>query len=131
MKTRGFTLIELLAVIVILAIIALIATPIILGIINDAKKEAKERTAELIETGVEYAYATAAAEAYSQNKALTLDLICSKVDVKNTTVSCDGEFKVESKEGVTVKVEETTGGMKLTYEGIEGKESTTVSADLN
>ena len=33
MKEKGFTLIELLAVIVILAIIALIATPIILGII--------------------------------------------------------------------------------------------------
>ena len=37
MKKNGFTLIELLAVIVILAIIALIATPIILGIINDAR----------------------------------------------------------------------------------------------
>ena len=34
---KGFTLIELLAVIVILAIIALIATPIILGIIDDAR----------------------------------------------------------------------------------------------
>ncbi|MBP3461792.1 MAG: prepilin-type N-terminal cleavage/methylation domain-containing protein, partial [Bacilli bacterium] len=37
---KGFTLIELLAVIVILAIIALIATPIILNMINDAKKSA-------------------------------------------------------------------------------------------
>ena len=37
---KGFTLIELLAVIVILAIIALIATPIILGIIKDAKENA-------------------------------------------------------------------------------------------
>ena len=46
MKTKkGFTLIELLAVIVILAIIALIATPIILGVINDAKKNAFEDTA--------------------------------------------------------------------------------------
>ena len=55
---RGFTLIELLAVIVILAIIALIATPIILGIINDARRSAKERSAELVYTGVEYAYTT-------------------------------------------------------------------------
>lgn len=55
---RGFTLIELLAVIVILAIIALIATPIILGIINDARHSAKERSAELVYTGVEYAYTT-------------------------------------------------------------------------
>lgn len=59
MNKRGFTLIELLAVIVILAIIALIATPIILGIINDAKSSAKKRSAELVYTGVEYAYVTA------------------------------------------------------------------------
>ncbi|MBR6689974.1 MAG: prepilin-type N-terminal cleavage/methylation domain-containing protein [Bacilli bacterium] len=56
MKNKGFTLIELLAVIVILAIIALIATPIILGIIDDARKEAKERTVELVASGVQYAY---------------------------------------------------------------------------
>ena len=47
MRNKGFTLIELLAVIVILAIIALIATPIILGIINNSKKEADKRSAEL------------------------------------------------------------------------------------
>ena len=47
MKRNGFTLIELLAVIVILAIIALIVTPIILGIINDARKESQERSIEL------------------------------------------------------------------------------------
>ena len=58
MKNKGFTLIELLAVIVILAIIALIATPIILGIINDARDEAKARSAEMVYTGVEYAYTT-------------------------------------------------------------------------
>ena len=46
MKNKGFTLIELLAVIVILAIIALIATPIILGIIKDAKENANKRSAE-------------------------------------------------------------------------------------
>ena len=39
-RKNGFTLIELLAVIVILAIISLIATPIILGIIEDTKKDA-------------------------------------------------------------------------------------------
>ncbi len=53
---KGFTLIELLAVIVILAIIALIATPIILGIIDDARKSAKQRTAELVANGVQLAY---------------------------------------------------------------------------
>lgn len=37
---KGFTLIELLAILVILAVIAVITTPIILGIIDDAKKNA-------------------------------------------------------------------------------------------
>ena len=41
---KGFTLIELLAVIVVLAIIALIATPIVMNTIKNAKKEAAERT---------------------------------------------------------------------------------------
>ena len=54
MKNKGFTLIELLAVIVILAIIALIATPIILGIINDAREQAKKRSAELVYTGAKF-----------------------------------------------------------------------------
>ena len=44
-KKKGFTLVELLAVIVILAIIALIATPIILNVINDAKKQAAKDSA--------------------------------------------------------------------------------------
>ncbi|MDD3453148.1 MAG: prepilin-type N-terminal cleavage/methylation domain-containing protein [Bacilli bacterium] len=51
---KGFTLIELLAVIVILAIIALIATPMILGIITKAKRGAAEASAynyiETVET---------------------------------------------------------------------------------
>jgi len=52
MRKNGFTLIELLAVIVILAIITLIATPIILGIINDARKESQERSIELYASAV-------------------------------------------------------------------------------
>ena len=47
MKEKGFTLIELLAVIVILAIIALIATPIILNIIKDSKEESNKRSIEM------------------------------------------------------------------------------------
>lgn len=56
MNNKGFTLIELLAVIVILAIIALIATPIVLGIINDARTQAQARTTELIRDEVKLAY---------------------------------------------------------------------------
>jgi len=58
MRKNGFTLIELLAVIVILAIIALIATPIILGIINDAREKANERSVELYASAVRNAVAS-------------------------------------------------------------------------
>lgn len=44
-SNKGFTLIELLAVIVVLAIIALIATPMILNTIEDAKKGAAQSSA--------------------------------------------------------------------------------------
>ena len=51
MNKKGFTLVELLAVIVILAIIALIATPIILGVIDNARKNsAKDAAYGVIDT---------------------------------------------------------------------------------
>ena len=50
---KGFTLIELLAVIVILAVIALIATPLIMGVINNARKNAAENSVLGIKDSVE------------------------------------------------------------------------------
>ena len=55
LTTLGFTLIELLAVIVILAIVALIATPVILGIINNVKDESNKRSIENYIDAVEQA----------------------------------------------------------------------------
>ena len=55
MNKKGFTLIELLAVIVILAIIALIATPIVLNIIKDTRESAGLRSAEMYLDAVEQA----------------------------------------------------------------------------
>ncbi len=55
---KGFTLIELLAVIVVLAIIALIATPIVMNTIKKSKKGAAERSADSYVKQVEVAVAT-------------------------------------------------------------------------
>ena len=56
---KGFTLIELLAVIVILAIIALIATPIVLNIISDTKESAGLRSADFYLDAVEFSISNA------------------------------------------------------------------------
>lgn len=50
---KGFTLIELLAVLVVLAILALITTPIVLGIINDARKSARQRSVDAYGKAIE------------------------------------------------------------------------------
>ena len=49
---NGFTLIELLAVIIILAIVALIATPIILDVVDDARKSAGLSESNMILSGI-------------------------------------------------------------------------------
>ncbi len=54
---KGFTLIELLAVLVILVIIMAIATPIILGIIEDARENANLREIDFIIDGAETLFA--------------------------------------------------------------------------
>ena len=56
---KGFTLIELLAVIIILAIVALIATPIILNVIEDARISAGRSEASMIYSGINNYCATA------------------------------------------------------------------------
>ena len=59
---KGFTLIELLAVIVILAIIALIATPIVLNIIAKARENSDLRSAEMYLEAVKMSVANSSLE---------------------------------------------------------------------
>ena len=78
-NVKGFTLIELLAVIVILAVIALIATPIIMGVINDAKEGAHKDAALGFGHAVETAIAT---------KMITCPgLSVTGIDADNVTIS--------------------------------------------
>lgn len=83
MKKNAFTLIELLAVIVILAIIALIATPIILGIINDAKEQSTKRSAELYIDAVEQAIV---------RKNLDGEYNPEECIIEDGKVTCEGKF---------------------------------------
>lgn len=59
-NSKAFTLIELLAIIVILAVIAVITVPIILGVIDDAKKGAAQDSAYGFKNAIDKYYATSA-----------------------------------------------------------------------
>ncbi len=80
-NTKGFTLIELLAVIVILAVIALIATPIILNLIEKARQGAAESSA--------YAYIEAAEKAVVVHMmGNTTDKVGTSCTVAKTKLTC-------------------------------------------
>ena len=115
MKNNGFTLIELLAVIVILAIIALIASPIILGIIKVSKEESNKRSIEM--------YASALKNAIAENQLGGQELEISKLKVDyNGDVVCktveiykDGNiYLAECK--VNAELVEYTYGKKQSYD---------------
>ena len=108
-KNKGFTLVELLAVIVILALIALIATPIILNVINDAKKQAAKDSA------------------YGYMDAVEKYIVSSELEDKSIQ---DGTYSVEelNSMGVSVKgitpdngnIEIKEGAVKNYNLGIDG-----------
>lgn len=130
-KNKGFTLIELLAVIVILAIIALIATPIILGVIEDARKSSAESSALGYIDAVEKQIAidmlkTDAGEettdriVYTPGTAITVADIGDKVTVKGTkptsgSIEIDADGVIST--GTCLQI--TLGGTsyKVEYDG--------------
>ena len=87
MKKNAFTLIELLAVIVILAIIALIAVPIILNIIEDAKKSSKEESIKMYAKIVEKA-ATNYFLNHPKEKTVTIDKLDKLINYNGDRVIC-------------------------------------------
>ena len=92
-NTKGFTLIELLAVIVILAIIALIASPIILGIIQNAREASQARSVEQFASAIQDAVAEVMYDTNYGGGDVT-------VDTKTGVVTADaatGSTKIEKK----------------------------------
>lgn len=107
-NTKGFTLIELLAVIVILAVIALIASPIILSVIDNARKSSQGRSVEsfgsaVINASTELQYqnadvsgtysVTAEGDVYKVCDAATTGEgktpVCTTVEYSGSRVVCD------------------------------------------
>ena len=116
MKRKGFTLIELLAVIVILAIIAVIATPIIIGIVENARKDAFQRSVELVVSATDININD---KAYEENYTYTITdgVISDNVAVSNTegmngsiTYDIEGNVKyaIHNDKWCVIKSTETT-----------------------
>lgn len=118
---KGFTLIELLAVIVILAIIALITTPIVLDLISNARLDAaKDKT---------YGVIDAVRLAYTQNQVtdnpevgtnniITVTFGSGTPTVGSTNVSISGEAPT----GGTVEIDTQSGTVvakNLLFAGFE------------
>ena len=110
MDKKGFTLIELLAVIVILAIIALIATPIVLNIIKDSRKSAGLRSAEM--------YLDAVEQAVSIEKMNNTSFNPNSCEVKDAegNLVCDKETTKETEVEVEVNGEVPQVGSTITFE---------------
>jgi type IV pilus assembly protein PilA len=147
MKEKAFTLIELLAVIVILAIIALIAVPIIMGIIKDARENAKKRSAELVYTGVEYAYTQSLFKEGNENVVddVTLETIDKYLNVDNvashgfeTSDTNKEKLHIVTKDNVycevakntSTKVFEVKCGTKEDYTSDNVMETKTIAYDV-
>lgn len=124
MRNKGFTLIELLAVIVILAIIALIATPIVLGIINESRESADKETAKLIASHIETAYSVAYMSGTKAGSVPTIDDVITKFNMDNVTkpdaANTDGEYVFTSTSGVNCYLKTVTGtGSSKQYLSVE------------
>ena len=117
MKTnrKGFTLIELLAVIVILAVIALIATPLIMGTITKAKKNSAVDSA--------YGYMKAVEQAIGEAQ---VDDPTGAFDIANQTVTVKGNGNQ-----VTVVKGESNVDIDVNYKGSQPKNGDSLTYDAN
>ena len=123
MNKKGFTLIELLAVIIVLAIIALIATPIIFNVIENAKLKSLENSTYGVVDAVRMQYM----ENLMNSTDGTVDL---SGDVKDITVS--GEQPIAGTWEITnaANVADVGRGIKVTGVQFKSMEKYTCANDL-
>ena len=122
---KGFTLIELLAVIVVLAIIALIATPIVMNTIKKSKKGAAERSADSYIKQVETAVAE---ERLSKTEVLEGEYqITSDGNLcRDKSASCSDDNKIKIEMSGT---KPTSGKIKITNGSVDQSSSSMTIGD--
>jgi len=89
MNKKGFTLIELLAVIIILAVIALIATPVVLNVVENARLEAAKNSAYGLIDAAKYEYSESILKGESKTSGNAADLVVSGTKASAGTWSID------------------------------------------
>ena len=112
-NTKGFTLIELLAVIVILAIIALIATPIVLNLINKAREGAAKDSTYGLKKSAQLYYQTKLIDnpetGLESNVTISFNSADSSEDTYYTNYATDG-FQVDGTKPSAGTITITTTG---------------------
>lgn len=97
-KKKGFTLIEVVAVLVILAVITLIVTPLVMSIIRKAKDSANKRSVDAYGRSMEYAVATYMlddAEFPKSFNDITIEYRGAKVECAVNVVNYDGSIFID------------------------------------
>ena len=124
-KKNAFTLIELLAVIVVLAIIALIATPIVMNTIKRSKKGAAERSADNYIKQVETAVAE---ERLNKNEVLEGEYqITSDGNLcRDKSASCSDDKKIKIEMSGT---KPTSGTVTISNDGVSQDEVRLIVGD--
>ena len=95
MKKKGFTLIELLAIVIILGIVAVIATPIIIDIIGDARRKANYVTAVNLIKAADNYYAESLIDPVKRINIRNISNIYNDVDVQGKRPA-EGELYVNN-----------------------------------
>ena len=132
-RKKGFTLIELIAVLVIMAIIALIATPLVMNIIRKARISADKRSVDAYGRSIELAiagYLLDNGKFPTEVSQLTIEYSGNKVECETTQINTDssvylagctvagrstGDYTYGTKEEVTYDYKV---GDLVTYNGV-------------
>ena len=109
---KGFTLIELLAVIIVLAIVALIATPIIMNVIDDSKESANLRSVEGYAEAVRQNYFN---ESLGGNTPVIDETFLSNVDTSGGEVKCENVLYDENYQTILYKCSVQNSEKKYCY----------------
>ena len=115
MNKKGFTLVELLAVITILAVIALITTPIIFGVVEDSRMNSFTRSVEEMRNVIDMDY-----NEYGRNGTVTYKYSNNKL----VCVECDGGSDLEL--DFTGEIDDASG----TFYNTDGEITLTVENNI-